>query len=663
MEGTGTQPPDSAGARSLTELLHGVRAEVLARWKEALRDCSPARRFPEPELVDHLPAVLSQVLDRVASAGFGGAHPAADEAKTHAHVRLAAGLGLNDILTELFLLRHVLLDFAHRRGEPLVRTGDAQAIGWAIDAAIRSSVDASFVEEHRTLRALDRLAAASLESRTLDDLLKALLVAVAETAEEVDALRLLLADGDALRLRAAVGLERGLTADLQIRSGEGLAGQVAQARRPLGGRASAHDPLLRGSREAARLRGAYAVPLVSEGRLIGVLAMASLTAEDFSERDRTLLRAIADRAAAAIVQQQLREDAARLAARSAEALAVLGGTYAAAPVGLAVLDRELRFARVNEVAAAIGGIPPEQHLGKRLSELFPGVAEIERIEALCRQVMQTGTAIADVELAGLVPGRPDRRAVILESFYPVRAGQEVVGVGLVLRDVTEERAAKDYQQHVLGIVSHDLRTPLCAISLSATTLLRDPGLPERAVRTAGRIKSSADRMEQIVRDLLDFTRVRAGQPIPLEVRPVDLLALCRQAVEEAGEAHPGRALSLRGSGSDARGEWDPGRISQAVSNLLANALTHGAPGTPVDVRVEGRPGSVIVEVANQGPPIDPGILPHLFEPFRRGETGPAQRGLGLGLFIARELVHRHGGSLEVRSDERETAFRITLPRR
>jgi signal transduction histidine kinase len=237
------------------------------------------------------------------------------------------------------------------------------------------------------------------------------------------------------------------------------------------------------------------------------------------------------------------------------------------------------------------------------------------------------------------------------------------------REQVEEelRRTAEFRERLIGIVSHDLRTPLTAISTGTSLLQRTEGMPEKALRTVGRISSSAERMARMISELLDFTRVRLGGGIPVQRTSSDLYLVVRHAMEEAELAFPGRAVRLEAHG-DFRGEWDEGRLAQVVGNLLKNALTYSPEDTPVMVGLheEGPWVRLVVHNHNRAGPIPPETLPTLFDPFRRGEashTEGAREGLGLGLYIAREIVSAHRGFIDVRSTEGEgTVFTLRLPR-
>jgi signal transduction histidine kinase len=179
------------------------------------------------------------------------------------------------------------------------------------------------------------------------------------------------------------------------------------------------------------------------------------------------------------------------------------------------------------------------------------------------------------------------------------------------------------------------------------------------------IDRAAQRMLEMIGTLLDFTRSRFTGDFPVSPLPTDVHEVCRGVVAELQAAEPDRTVELELSG-DGRGAWDPARIAQVVSNLVSNALEHGAPDAPVRVSVGGDEEHAVVEVENHGPPIPPELMAVMFEPFCRGSAlrdASHARGLGLGLFIVSEIVRAHGGTVEVDSSaERGTRFTVSLPR-
>jgi signal transduction histidine kinase len=221
-----------------------------------------------------------------------------------------------------------------------------------------------------------------------------------------------------------------------------------------------------------------------------------------------------------------------------------------------------------------------------------------------------------------------------------------------------------YRDQFLGILGHDLRNPIGAVTMGASTLLRTPEIDPRTARIATRILNSARRMERLVSDLLDLTRTRLGPGIPLHKMPIDLAPVCRQVVAELNEAHPDEALRFAPEG-DLHGEWDGDRLAQVLSNLVGNALQHGGKEAPVTVVARDLGDEVVLQVHNEGPPIPDGVMGRIFEPMVR--LGPEKErhttNLGLGLFIAAQVVAAHGGNIGVESTvSGGTTFTVHLPR-
>ena len=220
---------------------------------------------------------------------------------------------------------------------------------------------------------------------------------------------------------------------------------------------------------------------------------------------------------------------------------------------------------------------------------------------------------------------------------------------------------------LLGVLGHDIRTPLGAIRMSAQLLERTKGLDERQSKAVQRVINSSDTMRKMVDDLLDFTQTSLGTRLPITPVPCDLKAVCTEVVAELEALHPQRKIQLEFDG-DLGGNWDAGRVGQMVSNLVSNAIQHGDPELPVTVTVKGGPNDVTIKVHNKGRPIRAESLGKLFEPLAQtkdfgGDRHSGSSGLGLGLYIAREIAIAHGGSIDVASSEQDgTMFTARLHR-
>ncbi|KPW57641.1 Sensor histidine kinase [Pseudomonas syringae pv. tomato] len=218
----------------------------------------------------------------------------------------------------------------------------------------------------------------------------------------------------------------------------------------------------------------------------------------------------------------------------------------------------------------------------------------------------------------------------------------------------------------LGILGHDLRTPLSAILLGADVLLRTSDLGPRSTKVASRIYSSVKRASQIVGDLLDFTRSQIGPGIPMKKTEIDIQPVCARIVDESRTVNPEADIRLTSS-EPVVGDFDGDRLEQVFSNLIGNAVQHGNSRDPVEVTLAASDGTLQFTVHNTGTPIPADVLPFIFNPMGRyspeqmTDNGPYSS-LGLGLFIVARIVDAHGGRIEVTSKaEQGTTFAVFIP--
>jgi signal transduction histidine kinase len=358
-----------------------------------------------------------------------------------------------------------------------------------------------------------------------------------------------------------------------------------------------------------------------------------------------------------------------------EAHDLLRAILSEVPVGVAVVRApELIFQLVNP---AYQGVAPRATPGRSLAAAWPGCADQHL--ALIARAIQTGEPSRAEDVASNGARAPEAGAG--GRFFTL--GYHPLGGAFLLGTVTETTAHVEArrraeaaearawevahrEEQLMAIVGHDLRTPLSAITLATELMFRRGGLAWNDGVTLGRIASSANRMSAIVRDLLDVARAREGMGLRVEKVPVDLAALSRRMLQEFGSVADGERVSLAVEG-DATLCADPSRLEQVLANLVGNASQHGADG-PIAVCITGRAAEIALTVHNFGAPIPPSVLPHVFEPFRRGTSagGGGDEGggsLGLGLFIVSEIVRVHGGTVEVSSEPRRgTTFTVRLPR-
>ncbi len=255
-------------------------------------------------------------------------------------------------------------------------------------------------------------------------------------------------------------------------------------------------------------------------------------------------------------------------------------------------------------------------------------------------------------------------------------------------DQSLARAVSSYTMRIdqardmfLAILSHDLRSPLTAISMSARLLtMYDAARPGVALPStieqpmiatpstpAARIRDNVSVMGRMIGDLLDYTRTRLGAGMPVNPEMMDLVKLCNDVVGEFRSAHPDREIQFNPP-EETSGWWDVDRLRQAISNLLGNAIQHGDPAQPIDITLASNDAEVTLAIRNHGDPIPTGELHNIFLPLVRGSTNGVARSnrpgsIGLGLYIAREIALTHGGRIEVTSTQSEgTNFTVILPR-
>ncbi|WP_095192083.1 sensor histidine kinase KdpD [Pseudomonas sp. Irchel 3A7] len=218
----------------------------------------------------------------------------------------------------------------------------------------------------------------------------------------------------------------------------------------------------------------------------------------------------------------------------------------------------------------------------------------------------------------------------------------------------------------LAILGHDLRAPLQAVSMSTELLMRKTSLEGDALTCANSIKRGTRHMAAMVNDLLELVRSRLGKSLPIDPAPTDLAAVAQAAIAQACAGNPECDPTLKVAGN-MQGVWDAARLSQLLQNLIGNALQHGSTKGAVTVTLNGEPDAVHLAVHNYGEPIAEKDIGTIFDPLVRSadeELGHPSTSLGLGLFIVKEVVDAHGGTVEVSSSETDgTLFTVMLPRK
>lgn len=272
-----------------------------------------------------------------------------------------------------------------------------------------------------------------------------------------------------------------------------------------------------------------------------------------------------------------------------------------------------------------------------------------RLDAL----LGRGTVTLQARLVG-----DEARWVELRGRHDDDEGGDFGTVSDITASKADEARTLAMKDRLMGIASHDLRNPLSAVKMGATLLARSKSLDEREQRLVSNISVSVQRMSNLISQLLDLTRARLGGGLPLDRKPVDLKAVVDTLVDET-RLGTSRTIEVRAESVTLSVDAD--RLGQVVSNLLGNAVKHGDATQPIVVTLAPVASGARLSVENHGLPIPPALLATLFEPFVQGQTAAVGEGLGLGLFISREVVHAHGGSLTATSTpEGLTTFTVEL---
>ena len=321
-----------------------------------------------------------------------------------------------------------------------------------------------------------------------------------------------------------------------------------------------------------------------------------------------------------------------------------------------VIISEMSASTPTETAAMEGGSPTTSN-----------PAPVEQVRVTAKKKMLEGRKSTDTNLSS---ERSQVDDVIMDQR---EANSKMVEATLEAHDRTERadaakeraeqraqelRSVAEFREMFIGVLAHDLQTPLSSIVIACSLMLRRGELHEVDAKTAVRVIATSQRMSRMISQLLDFTRSRLGGDFPIDKTATDLADVCRNVIDEFDAKIE---LDVRG---EVTGTWDRDRIGEALTNLTGNAVDHAASGTTVSVKAYQDGDFVVLEVSNVGPPISRELLPVLFEPFRRatqaGKSAPAK--LGLGLYIANQIVLAHKGTLEARSQGGTTTFTIRLPR-
>jgi signal transduction histidine kinase len=228
-------------------------------------------------------------------------------------------------------------------------------------------------------------------------------------------------------------------------------------------------------------------------------------------------------------------------------------------------------------------------------------------------------------------------------------------------NLSDERKQAELREQFIAVLGHDLRNPVASVTSGARLLRRTP-LSAEATQIVDLLHNSAQRMLGLIDNVLDFARGRLGGGLSVERIEAPVQPVLEQVINELRATHPGRDIQFTANLTETVTS-DTGRIGQLLSNLVSNALTHGAADSPVVIQAVTEAGVFELSIANRGEPIPPALLEQLFEPFFRASIRPTHEGLGLGLYIASEIARSHGGKLSATSTPEETRFTLQMPTR
>jgi signal transduction histidine kinase len=542
------------------------------------------------------------------------------------------------------------------------------------------------------LERLQALTDAALVHLELDELLSAVLERTRDLlSSDTCAILLLDPEGSELVARAAVGIEEEVERGVRIPLGQGFAGRVAAGRRPVVLDDVDHGDVLNPILRQKRIKSLCGVPLMVQREVVGVLHVGTLEPRHFSEDDIELLQLAADRTAIAIEHARLFE--AERAAR-----ARIEDLQAVTDIALAHPDLEdllhVLLPRIREtlradtcavllldetadelVARAAVGIEEEVERGVRIP-LGRGFAG--RVAAQQRPIILEDVSRADVfnpilrekgiaSMLGvplLIHGRAigvlhvgtlTRREFKPEDVELLQLVAERVAIAIERAQLHDELLRLDQlRANFVAVASHELRTPAASVYGAVATLAeRGDSLPPETARQLLKVAhEQGERLALLLEQLLDLSRLDA-QRIRLDPKPVVLHSLLERIVSEAVPRDTPIELDVP---DDLATVGDPVALERIMSNLLINAVRHGAP--PIHVSAERRDSHLRIAVSDQGEGVPEDLRSRMFERFERG---PDARGSGLGLAIARAYAQAHGGDLVYDDDQGTTRFELVVP--
>ncbi|MDX9831936.1 MAG: ATP-binding protein [Anaerolineae bacterium] len=512
------------------------------------------------------------------------------------------------------------------------------------------------------LEALTKIAAQVNCTQDLDEILRgALSVTLDVIGEESGEIMLRNEETGELVLQTYQGVSPEFVADeSRIPPGECLCGRAVASRRVLVSTDLALEPAR--TRSACLREGFHScirLPLLVHGEVLGLLSIQSHGHRQFTAADQELLTAIGNQIGIAIANARLIQDAER-------GQATLHSVMNSLVDGLILVDRHDRITYINPCARDILEIPGLDLLGSTLEALEGEIAAraaqpaAVRVQLREAALQAEGTPAVEVALT-----HPDA-ATLQVRFFPIHeTGGGHLGLGILLHDITREKELDEMKSRLLSTVSHELRTPLASIKGFATTLLRQDVEWDEATRREflSIIDTESDRLSELIGNLLDMSRIEAGE-LAVEAEPVDLLPLLEETAAGFQMMTREHRIMLHVPSHLPLIMADARRTRQVLRNLIENAVKYSLGGGTVTIVVELQDGQVQISVADKGIGIEAYQLERIFDRFYQADSASTRAvgGSGLGLSICKAIVEAQGGEIWAESQVgRGSTFSFTLP--
>jgi signal transduction histidine kinase/GAF domain-containing protein len=444
---------------------------------------------------------------------------------------------------------------------------------------------------------------------------------------------------DAELVGAEVSMTDPFLADALASAGPLVAEDAAAAMRP-------GSSIISATRERHATASFIMLTMRLRDRPFGQLLVGSGEPREYHEAEIEAMQLLASMAAQALERRRHEEELQGQRAR-------LDAIIEHLPIVVAVVDRSGATVHLNAAGRKF-----QERMSSYDSDWRSGIRSFDIRDSEGHPLSFEDSLIVQAFRGVMPPQREQtlqrggKRVVVLSVAAPLpSADGSIDSVVTAFQDVTALRELADAKDRFLSIASHELRSPITSLRATTSLLQLDPSAitdDERRAVLLGRIQRQVDRLATLVERLLDSARLNAGE-LPLDYADCDLCALCRDAIEHASLTDRDHRYRFEGEAT-LPGRWDPSRIEQVLTNLLSNAARYSPAGTEIVVRVELEGARALVHVIDQGIGIASELLPKLFAPFFRGAAAARFKGgLGLGLYITREIVRRHAGDLRVTS--------------